>query len=542
MSKALLAAAATPAAAVARAGTQANIDRTESGCYAATYAENAVGARVINYSYPEGHVYRYGCNRSPGSTPMTTAIQTALDVAGLSRAGRIAYLPADTCLITATVHARSCTQLVGSFGETKLGGGAVSECGSRLVWGGGVNSSMLSVSNTRLFQLDGIALDANGVPGTTCILLDSDNHPSGSQNEFHRFSLRNFAIGVQWGTSGIAGGSYANDGTRFSTFTMWSQVSGSKGIVVDSGNAGQMSVIESGGIQVDDTGIDIRVANLLQIRRVFGGWALKTAFIRSSVGVDILIEGCSSEGWGAKGSWRASDSKFLWIVAPVEKYPMLETTINLICNQINNPIQVDYPVRINSYGDAWGYCLNAADHRTSIPAIGTFTSGKSRVLALINGINPGSINLSTNEPVHGWVDSEFVNLTRLDPGLDWISPTFSAGNFAADGAMTWTVGAADVETYAYTLCNRTMTLTFKINSSSVGGIPNSLLKIRIPGEKVSSRGVLSMCRIANPSASVGICYVEEGATHLYIRRNDLSDFVAGQKDVAVQGQLTFEIW
>jgi hypothetical protein len=511
-------------------------------CYPRTAAEIAASITPVDYTFPEGHVYRYATNTAPGTTDMTSGIQAALDVAGVSRAGRTAFLPAGIYKITSTLDVRSHTQLEGSYGETTLGGGGtLVDSGTKLVWAGTTNSTMLRAFNTRLFRLDGIVLDANSVAGTTCILLDSNNNPSGSQNEFHRFSLRSFAVGVQWGTSGIAGGAYANDGTRFSTFTMWSQVTGSKGFVVNSGNAGQMSTIESGGIQVDDIGLDIRVANILQIRRVFGGWALKTAFIRSSVGIDILIEGCSSEGWGASGSQRASDSKFLWVIAPAETYPMIEAPITMINNQINNPIRVDTTCRIVSLGDAWGYCLDAANHTTSIAAVGTFTAGKSYVLALNNGVNPASINLTTNEPAHGWIDGAYVDLTRLDPGFGWITPAFNAANFSAGGSMIWTVDAGDVETYAYIVANRTMTLAFKINTSSISGTLSSVLRIKIPNGKVATKGVLNTCRIVNATTDIGICYVGASDTYIFIQRNDTSNYVAGTNNVAVQGQITFEV-
>lgn len=59
----------------------------------------------------------------------------------------------------------------------------------------------------------------------------------------------------------------------------------------------------------------------------------------------------------------------------------------------------------------------------------------------------------------------------------WITPTFAAGNYAGNGAMTWTVGAGDVTTQAYMLRGRTLTVLVTLANTTVGGTPNSQLII-----------------------------------------------------------------
>ena len=262
--------------------------------YPLTAAEIAVGATVVDWSQPPGNALRYGSNTTPGTTDMTAAIQTAINVVS-QQTGGVAVIPTGKYRITQTLVAKSYITLQGQYGETNYGGGT-QESGTILTWGGSASGTMLSVFNVRMFKLSGVTLDGLLASGVTGILLDSNNNPSGSQNEFSQFNIRDCFVGVQWGTSGVALG-YANDGTRFSTFTIWSNVPNSKGFVVNSGNAGQMSVIESGGIQVQALGIDLKVCNLLQIRRVFGGGVMAAGFIQASVAIDVLIEGCSSECW-----------------------------------------------------------------------------------------------------------------------------------------------------------------------------------------------------------------------------------------------------
>ncbi len=63
----------------------------------------------------------------------------------------------------------------------------------------------------------------------------------------------------------------------------------------------------------------------------------------------------------------------------------------------------------------------------------------------------------------------------------YITPTFSAGNFTANGAMTYTVtqGVGDIA-YVYYINGRTMTLSWYI-VGTIGGTPNTQTRIAIPG-------------------------------------------------------------
>lgn len=444
--------------------------------------------------------------------------------------------------VAQTIPLSSHLSMSGVYGEQY----GVTDSGTMLNWVGSESGIIVSAVSARLLEFDGFHLNAGGIAGVRGILLDSDNNPSGSQNEFRKFSIYGCLTGVQWGTSGISSGAYANDGTRFSTFTIWSDVPDSRGFVINSGNAGQMSTIESGGIQTMAVGIDIEVANLLQIRRVFGGGVMDEAFIRASTAIDVLIEGCSSECWGIGRTWRTNRPKFLKVIAPQENYPIIETTITLQQNQINNHIWVDYPIRLTSIGDAWGYCkeyITGAD----MPATGDFTNstgapGKSRCVAISNGVNPASINLTSNEPAMGWIDGNSVNLSLMDPGRGWVAPAFDISNFSASGSMVWSVDPSDVQTYAYHLDGRTMTVSFKINNSSICGQPDYLLRMKIPAGKVASRSMLIPAYIIdNVGIKSAFCTVEPGSRYIEIQPIDLSRLSLTTNRTTVVGQITFEI-
>lgn len=63
----------------------------------------------------------------------------------------------------------------------------------------------------------------------------------------------------------------------------------------------------------------------------------------------------------------------------------------------------------------------------------------------------------------------------------WLTPAFSASDYTANGAMTWTVDAADVVTCLYWLSGRTMAIMLSVNTTSVGGTLNTDLLRAIPG-------------------------------------------------------------
>jgi hypothetical protein len=177
-----------------------------------------------------------------------------------------------------------------------------------------------------------------------------------------------------------------------------------------------------------------------------------------------------------------------------------------------------------------------------VPATGYFTVGMSSCLALNNGVNSGAIDLVTNEPIMGWIDGPYVSLSNFDPSRGWISPAYDHDNFTASGSTIWDVGQADVATYAYTLLNKTMTVSFTLNGTSVGGTPGYVLKIKIPNGKISTKAVNNMVRLTdNLQPTLAWAYTDAGGTTINIQRLDYSTFSPAADTTTVQGQITLEV-
>jgi len=127
------------------------------------------------------------------------------------------------------------------------------------------------------------------------------------------------------------------------------------------------------------------------------------------------------------------------------------------------------------------------------------------------------------------------------PGA-WTTPAFDAGNFTASGAMTWTVEAADVVTYAYTISGKVMVISFNIAVTTVAGTPSDELHIAIPAGKTSTKTMVNSIYILdNGTRMMGRVAATAGQTHLMCAKMDNSNFAASTNATYLQGQIIFEI-
>lgn len=124
----------------------------------------------------------------------------------------------------------------------------------------------------------------------------------------------------------------------------------------------------------------------------------------------------------------------------------------------------------------------------------------------------------------------------------WTTPSYSAGNFTANGSMTWTVDSGDVITYEYVIFGKMMFLIFTVSASSIGGTPNTDLLLTIPASKVVAKEahghadfVLGATWISGSARAI------IGDTKIHILRSDGAVFPALTDTAYVRGQLFFEI-
>lgn len=390
-------------------------------------------------------------------------IQECIDKLAAGRGGKV-KLSELVFSVTSSISLATSVTLSGHYGDFKIPS-QTEQTGTTLRWDGEDNGSyIVRAFNCRASGFNGVMLDGNGALTVKGLLLDSSNLPSSAQNQFEFFSINNCLTAVQWGTTGIVGGSKQADGTIFRQFTIRSQVPNSVGFVLNSGNTAQYSSIENGGIEVDDIAIDIVVANQIQLKKVVSGGSCKTAFCRVAIGINILIQGCESENTAGLGPSISPVSKFLLVVPPPagESYEMVDTTIVLQQNTINNPILVTYPCRIVTTGDAWN---------NSAGCTGTFTSGVSELVVMNNGV-------PSSAPLNGWRPSAFVNIVDLSPTpnrLQYVSKSSLTGSVSVIEASTQNaandlnVEAVDTRPFGGTL--------WEVITTATGSLKGAMKKI-----------------------------------------------------------------
>lgn len=128
---------------------------------------------------------------------------------------------------------------------------------------------------------------------------------------------------------------------------------------------------------------------------------------------------------------------------------------------------------------------------------------------------------------------------------EWIAVPYASGNFTASGSMTWTVDAADVTTYAYTLVGKTMTLAWWIDTSTTGGVASSDLRLALPAGFRAARSVDGAHNYLDTVAGfsgTGPCQISAGMAYVSLFRNlGGTAWALSPNGVYSRGQLTLEV-
>lgn len=134
--------------------------------------------------------------------------------------------------------------------------------------------------------------------------------------------------------------------------------------------------------------------------------------------------------------------------------------------------------------------------------------------------------------------------TALDY-VPWTTPTFDAANFTGGGSQTWTVASGDITTFAYTIFGKTMTVSFFIATTTVGGTPNAALQIKIPASKTSTKRIFANIKTYNNAVEqTGVAEVLAGNTQIFLYTNTYfsgTNWSASTDNTWVVGSITFQI-
>jgi len=129
-------------------------------------------------------------------------------------------------------------------------------------------------------------------------------------------------------------------------------------------------------------------------------------------------------------------------------------------------------------------------------------------------------------------------------GAGWITPIFSAGNFAASGAITWTVDAGDVGSYEYAQIGKTLIVSFYLSTTTVGGTiaAGDYLKLNLFGF-TAAKSTSSVIKVNQGTWVASSLEVRAGETFIRIY-NDVTEggtFTASTNVTYLKGQVVIEI-
>jgi hypothetical protein len=114
---------------------------------------------------------------------------------------------------------------------------------------------------------------------------------------------------------------------------------------------------------------------------------------------------------------------------------------------------------------------------------------------------------------------------------------YVAGDFGATGAMTWTVDAADVHTFSYSLDGKMLTLTFLLANTTVGGVvAGANLTIKLPNGLLAAQETAQPCLVAPGGGATegGIAFILAGSNLLTILRYAAA-WIVGVNNTDVNG-------
>ncbi|HVL65717.1 MAG TPA: hypothetical protein VM364_00515 [Vicinamibacterales bacterium] len=137
--------------------------------------------------------------------------------------------------------------------------------------------------------------------------------------------------------------------------------------------------------------------------------------------------------------------------------------------------------------------------------------------------------------------SAITERNRATPLGEWQSVAYNSGHFSAS-AGTWTVESADQEVLGYTLVGKTMTVTYRLTSTSVSAAPGAL-RVAIPGGFTAARSTLVPIGYAADAGTIVDAYasVGSGGTLIVFNKRTAANWSTATNSTDVIGQITFEI-
>jgi hypothetical protein len=312
--------------------------------------------------------------------------------------------PGATYKISSTISIPSGANVRGGFGGQIDGGEAF--VGTKFSWAGGA-TPMWSIFDAQNVSLSGFFLHCNRVPGSTGLLIDSDNAPPTHTIHLANYEIAACAVNLQAGTSGAVG--RQSDGVSSENFKLADALEGGALLRINSQNALQNSVFRRGHFQQSPTNSNVSMVDQLYSPNQF-------TISNSSLGAGEGYTGCAINSRFPNGSGGTPltvdtnnfeiPSTGSAICAPLDSDDLMGTLLLIGNNFGGSPLNIEAKRSIVSIGNQWTSTFPVA----SSPA--------SRVTSIgdrWNGAPVGAVDTSGTSVT--WVSGPAFDPAHWRPGM-----------------------------------------------------------------------------------------------------------------------------
>jgi hypothetical protein len=154
---------------------------------------------------------------------------------------------------------------------------------------------------------------------------------------------------------------------------------------------------------------------------------------------------------------------------------------------------------------------------------------------------PEIIDLSELESLD-FIPKSFNILGSVPPMIMQDVP-YNANDFSGNGAMTWTVEAGDIVSFRYGIQGKMLFVSLFIVTSSIAGVLDSTLQIKLPGGYIASKDTARIPCVLTDNATWGIgsCWIQVGQNLIKTTKIPISNFLNSVNTTIASFQIWIEV-
>lgn len=139
--------------------------------------------------------------------------------------------------------------------------------------------------------------------------------------------------------------------------------------------------------------------------------------------------------------------------------------------------------------------------------------------------------------------SQIFERSRLVALGEWQNQAFSAAHYTGNGTMTWTVASGDVADNRYTLIGKTLLWNLRVGATTVGGTPNTELRVNLPDGRTVAANATVKCGYANDNGTVRDAFVDaaDGNDYVSIQLDSGANWTATTDATFIYFQIAIEV-